>query len=78
MFTALTKSCSLGEGPALKVPVGMSDWATLAGQMSRASFSCLGEIGGFGPHGSEPWSRKTNEFKIDTCRFLARRSALLG
>ena len=24
------------------------------------------------------WSRQTNDFKIDTCRFLARPSALLG
>ena len=29
------------------------------------------------PHGFELWSTQTNDFKIDTCRFLARHSALL-
>ena len=36
------------------------------------------EIGGFGPRRFEPWSSQTNELKIDSCRFLARHSALLG
>ena len=31
-----------------------------------------------GPCSFESWSSKTNDFKIDTCRFLVWRSALLG
>ena len=27
---------------------------------------------------SEPWSNQTNDLNIDTCRFLARYSVLLG
>ena len=29
-------------------------------------------------HGFEPWLNQTNDLKIDTCGFLARRLALLG
>ena len=32
---------------------------------------------GFSPHGFEPWLSQTNDLKIDTYCFLARRSALL-
>ena len=52
--------------------------ARLGGQMSWASVSCFGRSGGFGPYGFKPWSRKPNDLKIDTCRFLARCFALLG
>ena len=29
-------------------------------------------------HGFETWSSETKDYKIDTCRFLAERLALLG
>ena len=35
------------------------------------------EIGVSEPHGFEPWLSQTNDIKIDTSHFLARRSALL-
>ena len=31
-----------------------------------------------GPRCFKPWSSQTNDFKIDTCRFLACQSTLLG
>ena len=40
--------------------------------------SILEDQGGFGPYEFEPWLSRTNNLKIDTCRFLARFSALLG
>ena len=53
--------------------------------MSRASASRFGEIReseghGFesGTQGFETWSSQTKDFQIDTCHFLAWRSALLG
>ena len=36
------------------------------------------ELGKLKPRGFESWLSQTNDFKIDTCHFLARRSALLG
>ena len=36
------------------------------------------EIGESKPRSFEPWSILTSDFKIDTCHFLAWRSALLG
>ena len=42
------------------------------GRMSRASVSHFGRLGGFGPHGLEPWSSQTNDLIVYTCRFLAR------
>ena len=33
---------------------------------------------GIRTYGFEPWLSQTNDFKNYTCRFLARRSALLG
>ena len=33
---------------------------------------------GSGAHGFKSWSIQTEDFKSDTCPFLARRSALLG
>ena len=36
------------------------------------------EIGESEPLGFEPWSSQTNDIEIDTCYFLARRSASLG
>ena len=54
-------------------------------QMSRAPASQCWEIGESKPHEFEsqpsrfePWLSQTNDLKIDTCRFLAWRSALLG
>ena len=41
-------------------------------QMSKASISRFGGIGGYEPHGSEPWSRQTNDLNIDTCHFIIR------
>ena len=53
--------------------------------MSRASISRDWKIReiepsrfGSGPCRFEPWSSQTSDFKIDTCRFLIRHSALLG
>ena len=34
--------------------------------------------GGFRPRRFEPWSSKTNDFKFDTCSFVARCSVLFG
>ena len=47
-------------------------------RMNRASVFLLGRSGNLDLVGFEPWSIQSNDFKIDTCRFLARRSALLG
>ena len=47
-------------------------------QMSRAFTSRKDHGFESGPRIFEPWSSQTNDFKIDTCCFLARRSALLG
>ena len=41
-------------------------------------FLSFWEIEEFEPHGYVPWSSQTDNLKIDTCRFLARHSALLG
>ena len=42
--------------------------------MSRASASRQSEGGSFasGPSIFKPWSNQTNDFKIDTCCFVAR------
>ena len=50
----------------------------LDGRMSIASVSCFGRSGDSDLHRFEPWSGQTDHFKIDTCHFLASRSALLG
>ena len=46
----------------------------LHGQLSRASISRFGGSGKL----VHPWLNLANDFKIDTCRFLAMRSTLLG
>ena len=46
--------------------------------MSKAPVARFGNSGDLEPMGSNPGSSQTNDFKIDICRFLARRSALLG
>ena len=56
---------------------------SLGRRMSRAPASRSGRSGNPKIAGSSPESRvhgsnQTNDFKIDTCRFLARCSALLG
>ena len=52
----------------------------LANDAERLASVCLPfwAIGGFGPHWFKPWSSHANDFKIYTCRFLARCLVLLG
>ena len=47
-------------------------------RMNRASVSHFGRSGDLYLMGTNPGRVKTKDFNIDTCRFLARRSALLG
>ena len=56
----------------LSWPGGMTEW------VEWGSASRFGEIGGFKSIWFKPWWSQTNDFKIDTCRFLARQLALLG
>ena len=64
--------CGGGGGGEVAISAPIWSDSRRSGQMNIASFSRFG-ISGF-----ESWPSQTEDFKIDTCHFLAGRSVVLG